>query len=40
MQPSTNLTGKIIIAMPGMEDPRFEHSVVLICAHSDDGAMG
>ena len=35
-----NLTGKILIAMPGMSDPRFERSVVLVCAHSDDGAMG
>jgi putative transcriptional regulator len=34
------LAGQILIAMPGMADPRFEHSVVLICAHSDDGAMG
>lgn len=34
------LTGKMLIAMPGMGDPRFTHSVVLICAHSDDGAMG
>ncbi|GHG17901.1 YqgE/AlgH family protein [Paracoccus sp. KCTC 42845] len=36
----TNLTGKILIAMPGMADPRFERSVVLICAHTDEGAMG
>ncbi|MDO5704733.1 MAG: YqgE/AlgH family protein [Paracoccus sp. (in: a-proteobacteria)] len=35
-----NLTGKVLIAMPGMNDPRFDRSVVLICAHSDDGAMG
>lgn len=35
-----NLTGKILIAMPGMQDPRFDRSVVLICAHSDEGAMG
>lgn len=35
-----NLTGKVLIAMPGMRDPRFARSVVLICAHSDDGAMG
>ena len=35
-----NLTGKVLIAMPGMADPRFAHSVVLICAHGDDGAMG
>jgi len=34
------LTGKILIAMPGMGDPRFEHSVVVMCAHSDEGAMG
>lgn len=35
-----NLCGKLLIAMPGMSDPRFEKSVVYICAHSDDGAMG
>lgn len=35
-----NLTGKILIAMPGMSDPRFRRSVVLICAHSEEGAMG
>ncbi len=35
-----DLTGKILIAMPGMGDPRFEHSVVFICSHTDDGAMG
>jgi putative transcriptional regulator len=34
------LAGQILIAMPGMADPRFDRSVVLICAHSDDGAMG
>lgn len=37
---SGNLTGKILIAMPGMSDPRFDRSVVLVCAHSDEGAMG
>jgi putative transcriptional regulator len=35
-----DLAGKLLIAMPGMGDPRFARSVVLICAHSDDGAMG
>ena len=34
------LQGKLLAAMPSMGDPRFEHSVVLICAHSDQGAMG
>lgn len=40
MDTEANLTGKMLIAMPGMRDPRFEQSVILICAHSDDGAMG
>ena len=35
-----DLTGKLLIAMPGMGDPRFEKSVVFMCAHSGDGAMG
>jgi putative transcriptional regulator len=35
-----DLTGQLLIAMPGMGDPRFEKSVILICAHSGDGAMG
>ena len=34
------LSGKLIVAMPAMGDPRFATSVILICAHSDDGAMG
>lgn len=40
MEPELNLTGKLLIAMPGMGDPRFDKSVVLICAHSAEGAMG
>jgi putative transcriptional regulator len=40
-QPSTKfLTGQLLVAMPGMPDPRFAHSVIYMCAHSDDGAMG
>ncbi len=34
------LAGQILIAMPGLADPRFDRSVILICAHSEDGAMG
>ena len=34
------LAGQILIAMPDMADSRFERSVVLICAHSEEGAMG
>jgi putative transcriptional regulator len=34
------LDGQMLIAMPGMADPRFSRSVIYLCAHSDDGAMG
>src|ERR1700748_2957432 len=34
------LEGKLLIALPGMSDPRFEKSVIFMCAHSTDGAMG
>ena len=34
------LEGKLLIALPGMSDPRFEKSVIFMCAHSLDGAMG
>jgi len=35
-----DLTGKLLVAMPGMSDPRFSHAVIYIAAHSADGAMG
>lgn len=35
-----DLSGKLLIAMPGMADPRFAASVVFMCAHSPDGSMG
>lgn len=34
------LDGQILIAMPVMSDPRFERSVIYMCAHSAEGAMG
>lgn len=34
------LTGRLLIAMPQMQDPRFARTVVYICAHTKDGAMG
>ncbi|SOE17655.1 putative transcriptional regulator [Hoeflea halophila] len=34
------LDGHFLIAMPGMNDERFERTVIFICAHSEDGAMG
>jgi putative transcriptional regulator len=30
----------MLIAMPGIGDPRFERAVILVCAHGDDHAMG
>ncbi|MGP8231887.1 MAG: YqgE/AlgH family protein [Methylovirgula sp.] len=32
--------GQFLLAMPGMTDDRFARSVVYLCAHSDEGAMG
>lgn len=34
------LTGQLLIAMPSMRDPRFTRSVIYLCAHNDEGAMG
>ncbi|MDP6343791.1 MAG: YqgE/AlgH family protein [Alphaproteobacteria bacterium] len=34
------LTGQLLIAMPTMGDPRFERTVIYMCAHSAEGAMG
>lgn len=34
------LRGQLLIAMPGMPDPRFAQTVTLLCYHNKDGAMG
>ena len=34
------LTGQLLIAMPHLQDTRFERSVIYICVHNEDGAMG
>lgn len=34
------LTGQLLIAMPAMRDPRFARTVIYVCAHNPDGAMG
>src|SRR5690242_3150806 len=34
------LEGKLLIALPGMEDERFAQTVIYMCAHSSKGAMG
>jgi len=37
---SAYLAGQLLVAMPGMQDPRFEKTVIYMCAHNADGAMG
>jgi putative transcriptional regulator len=34
------LEGKMLIAMPTMGDDRFARTLIYLCAHSDEGAMG
>src|SRR3974390_818002 len=34
------LDGQMLIAMPAMRDERFARSVIYVCAHSSEGAMG
>jgi len=36
----SDLSGQCLVAMPGIGDPRFDRSVIYLCAHSDEGAMG
>ena len=40
MQIARFLTGQMLIAMPGIGDPRFDRAIVLICAHDGDHAVG
>ena len=37
---NTNLTNHLLIAMPNLHDPNFEHTVTYICEHNENGAMG
>ena len=34
------LGGQLLIATPSMQDPRFAASIICVCAHSEEGAMG
>lgn len=34
------LEGKMLIAMPAMEDERFERTLIYLCVHNSEGAMG
>ena len=35
-----NLTNHFLVAMPTMQDPNFQRSVIYVCEHNDEGAMG
>jgi len=35
-----SLAGKLLIASPAIEDPRFSRAVILVCTHNEDHAMG
>lgn len=37
---SMDLSGKLLVAMPGLGDSRFSRAVIFVCAHSGDGTMG
>ncbi|RXF75611.1 YqgE/AlgH family protein [Hansschlegelia zhihuaiae] len=37
---SSFLDGQVLVAMPTMEDDRFARTVIYVCAHSSEGAMG
>lgn len=34
------LSGRLLLALPGIGDPRFEHAAIAMCAHDDNGALG
>jgi len=34
------LAGRLLLAMPGMGDPRFDHAVIALCMHDENGAFG
>jgi len=40
METTHSLAGHLLVAMPSMADPNFEHSVTYICEHTDQGALG
>jgi len=37
---SVSLAGKCLVAVPGIEDVRFDHSLIFMCACAEEGAMG
>ncbi|KTT70852.1 YqgE/AlgH family protein [Sphingomonas endophytica] len=40
MEQATFLTGQFLLAMPGIGDTRFDRSVIAMCSHDANGALG
>lgn len=40
MNEHRSYAGQFLLALPGMEDMRFDHSVIAICVHDENGALG
>jgi putative transcriptional regulator len=40
VEANASLAGQLLVAMPQMSDPRFARTVIYMCAHSSQGAMG
>ena len=40
MDETNTLAGQLLVAMPGMLDPNFQHTVTYICEHGENGAIG
>jgi len=40
MQAAPFLSSKLLLAMPGMADPRFDRAVIAVCVHDENGAVG
>jgi putative transcriptional regulator len=40
ISPEPFFTGQLLVAMPSLADPRFAQSVIYVCAHTPDGAIG
>ena len=40
MNNERSYAGQFLLALPGMEDMRFNHSVIALCVHDENGALG
>lgn len=40
MTDSVSLAGRFLLALPGMGDPRFDHAIIAMMVHDEEGALG